>query len=103
MGNSFEAARLNGQVATTTSMVEMDLTAAHMKGLSLHVVYMLIPMIFDVGREVHGEILADIAKIVDAGGLQPVVDEQQFALEDISAAHIRMKSGQALGKVVVEI
>jgi NADPH2:quinone reductase len=103
INNSFEAVKLNGQVATTTSMVELDLTGAHMKGLSLHVVFMLIPMIFNVGREVHGEILADIARIVEAGGLFPVVDEQRFGLADVSAAHIRMKSGQALGKVVVEI
>lgn len=43
--NSFEAAKLNGQVATTVSLLEMDLSTVHMKGLSLHVVFMLIQMI----------------------------------------------------------
>jgi len=44
MLNSFEAAALNGHVASTVSMCELDLTVAHFKGLSLHVVFMLIPM-----------------------------------------------------------
>lgn len=34
MVNSFEAAALNGQVASTVSMCELDLTLAHFKGLS---------------------------------------------------------------------
>jgi len=42
MTNSFEAAALNGQVATTVSLLELDLSPAHFKGLSLHVVFMLI-------------------------------------------------------------
>lgn len=103
LANSFEAAALNGQVATTVSMVEMDLTTAHFKGLSLHVVFMLIPMLYNYNREQHGEILTQLAEIVDAGKLQPVVDEQGFSLEEIGAAHDRLTSGQAMGKVVVTI
>lgn len=61
--NSFEAAALNGQVATTVSMLEMDLTPAHFKGLSLHVVFMLIPMLHNHKREQHGEILTKLAEI----------------------------------------
>ena len=38
IANSFEAAKLNGQIATTVSLVELDLSVAHFKGLSLHVV-----------------------------------------------------------------
>lgn len=38
MTNSFEAAALNAQIATTVSMVELDLSPAHFKGLSIHVV-----------------------------------------------------------------
>lgn len=101
--NSFEAAALNGQVATTVSMVEMDLTQAHFKGLSLHVVFMLIPMLHNHKREQHGEILTKLAEIVDAGQLTPVVDEQQFSLAEVGKAHDRLTSGQGLGKVVITI
>lgn len=101
MLNSFEAAALNGQVASTVSICELDLTLAHFKGLSLHVVFMLIPMLHDHGRAVHGEILGDVASIVDAGGLKPVLDETSFTLEQAGDAHARLQSGQAMGKVVV--
>ena len=101
--NSFEAAALNGQIATTVSMVELDLTPAHFKGLSLHVVFMLIPMLHDHKREQHGEILAKLAEIVDEGKLTPILDEQSFSLEQTGQAHDRLSSGQAMGKVVVSI
>ena len=103
MSNSFAAAALNGQVATTVSMVELDLTEAHFKGLSLHVVFMLIPMLHDVQREVHGEILAALAEIVDAGQLKPLLDEGRYSLEQAGAAYDRLASGQAVGKVVIKV
>jgi len=103
IANSMEAAALNGHIATTVSMVEMDLTPAHFKGLSLHVVFMLIPMLHDHKREAHGEILAKIAEIVDAGGMKPIVDSEEFSLEDIGKAHDRLASGQAMGKIVVTV
>ncbi|UTW44669.1 zinc-dependent alcohol dehydrogenase family protein [bacterium SCSIO 12696] len=101
--NSFEAAALNGQVATTVSMLELDLTLAHFKGLSLHVVFMLIPMLHDFKREQHSSILADIANIADADHLTAIVDKPEFGLDEIGKAHDRLASGQATGKVVVSV
>ena len=103
MINSFEAAALNGHVASTVSLVELDLSLAHFKGLSLHVVFMLIPMIHNHQREAHADILRKLADIVDEGGLYPVLDEQRFSLEQVGKAHDRLSSGQAMGKIVVEI
>lgn len=100
--NSFEASALNGQVATTVSMCELDLTLAHFKGLSLHVVFMLIPMLHNFKRERHGIILRNLAQIVESGGLQPVLDDERFSLEQAGQAHARLESGQAMGKVVIE-
>ncbi len=101
--NSFEATALNGNVATTVSLLEIDLTPAHFKGLSLHVVFMLIPMLYNHKREDHGAILSKLAEIVDAGALKPLLDEQEFGLKDVGKAHDRLSSGQAIGKVVVEV
>tara|TARA_R110002074_G_scaffold161480_11_gene319543 strand:- start:13154 stop:14140 length:987 start_codon:yes stop_codon:yes gene_type:complete len=100
--NSFNAAALNGQVATTVSLCELDLSIAHFKGLSLHVVFMLIPMLHNLKREAHGEILKNITDIIEAGALKPVLDEQQFSLEEVGKAYARLESGQGMGKVVVE-
>lgn len=102
MANSFEAAALNGQVASTVAMVELDLTQAHFKGLSLHVVFMLIPMIHDHKREQHGEILAKLSEIAETGALKPLLDEPRFTLDQVGEAYARLASGQAIGKVVVE-
>ncbi|GGQ13106.1 zinc-dependent alcohol dehydrogenase family protein [Shewanella litoralis] len=101
--NSIEAAKLNGQIATTLSFIELDLSMVHMKGLSLHVVFMLIPMMHNIGREVHGNILAQLAEIVESGALVPVVDEQRFGLEQVTDAHQYLASGKAIGKVVIDI
>ncbi|MEM6826651.1 MAG: zinc-dependent alcohol dehydrogenase family protein [Pseudomonadota bacterium] len=103
MNNSFEAAALNGHVVTTVSMLELDLTPAHFKGLSIHVVFMLIPMLHDFKRAAHGEILAEIAKLVDASKVKALLDASRFGLEQVGAAYDRLTSGQATGKVVIDI
>ena len=103
MTNSFEAAALNGQVATTVAMAELDLTTAHFKGLSIHVVFMLIPMLHNYRREAHARILSDLSKIVEAGGVKPVVDDSAFTLSEVGEAHALLESGKALGKVVVTV
>ncbi|MFG0286609.1 MAG: zinc-dependent alcohol dehydrogenase family protein [Rhodopirellula sp. JB044] len=100
--NSFEAAALNANIATTVSLCELDLTPAHFKGLSLHVVFMLIPMLHNHKREEHAEILRQLAKISEAGALTPVLDEEQFQLEDAGKAYARLESGKGMGKVVIE-
>jgi len=102
MANSFEAAALNGQIASTVAMCELDLTVAHFKGLSLHVVFMLIPMLHDFKREEHGEILRELAKITEAGGLTPVLDENSYSLDEVGDAYARLESGKGMGKVVIE-
>lgn len=103
MANSFAAAALNGHVVTTVSMLELDLTPAHFKGLSIHVVFMLIPMLHNFKRSEHGHILARLGEIVDAGGLTPLLDEKRFGFADVDAAYDRLTSGQAVGKVVIEM
>lgn len=100
--NSFEAAALNGHVVTTVSLCELDLTLAHFKGLSIHVVFMLIPMLHNFKREAHAEILGKVAQIAEAGGLSPVLDAASFSLEQVGEAHARLESKQAMGKIVVE-
>lgn len=103
MTNSFAAAALNAQVVSTVALLALDLSPAHFKGLSLHVVFMLLPMLHDVGCEAHGAILAELAKLVDAGAVKPLLDEQRFGLAEVGDAYARLKSGQAMGKVVVEV
>ena len=53
-------------------------------------------------REQHGEILSNITKIVEVGNLKPLLDEQQFSLDNVGEAYTRLESKKAIGKVVVE-
>lgn len=101
--NSFNAAALNAHIATTVSLLEIDLTTAHFKGLSLHVIFMLIPMLHNHKREEHGEILTKLAEIIDSGKMKPFVNSKDFTLEEIGKAHDQLASGSALGKIVVTI
>lgn len=103
LANSFKAAKLNGQVISTVALLDLDLTPAHFKGLSLHVVFMLLPMMHDVGREKHGAILKILADLADEGALKPVLDENRFGFDQVGKAYARLTSGQAVGKVVVEM
>ncbi len=102
MIKSFEAAALNANIVSTVSLCELDLTLAHFKGLSLHVVFMLIPMLHNYKREEHAKILRNITQIAEAGALKPLLDEERFSLEEVGKAHARLESGNAIGKIVVE-
>ncbi|GAW35594.1 Zinc-type alcohol dehydrogenase-like protein [Roseovarius sp. A-2] len=102
MTNSFEAAALNANIASTVGLLEIDLSRAHFKGLSLHIIFMLLPMLSGQGRTKHGEILTKLAEIVDAGAMKPLLDDTTFDLDRVGDAYDRLTSGKAIGKVVVE-
>jgi NADPH2:quinone reductase len=99
----FEAACSNGDVAALVSLFECDLSLMHMKGLSLHLVFMLLPMLENRGRERHGEILRRVGNLVDAGRIAPLLVDRRFRLEEAAAAHEFLESGQAVGKIVLDI
>ncbi|MBQ4915066.1 zinc-dependent alcohol dehydrogenase family protein [Maribacter sp. MMG018] len=100
--NSIEAVALNGHISTTVSLCELDLTPLHFKGATLHVVFMLIPMLHNFKRDVHGDVLKRLAEISNEGHLTPVVDENRFSLEQVGDAYAHLQSGKAIGKIVVE-
>jgi len=100
---SFTAARRKGVVASTNTRSSHDLSTLHAKGLTLTVVFMLLPLITGEGRKRHGDILSLAADLVDAGKLRPHLAEKRFVLDEIAKAHDYLDSGRAVGKVVVEI
>ena len=103
LDRSLFAAAMNGSVVTTVARSTHDLTPMHNKALSLHVVFMLLPILTGIGREEHGDILSRITEIANPGKLKPLVDPHQFTLEQISDAHMLLESGKARGKVVLSI
>jgi NADPH:quinone reductase len=103
LDKSFAAVAINGTVVTTLARSIHDLTPLHAKSASLHVVFMLLPLITVKSREEHGEILTQMAAIVDAGKLKPLLDPNQFKLQTVQDAHTLLESGKAHGKVAVSI
>lgn len=100
---SFEGAAVSGTVVTIVSQYAADLTLMHTKGLTLHVVFMLIQMIHDKNRERHGAILREAAALVEAGTLRPLLDPNRFTLAEVGAAHDHLESGKAIGKIVIDV
>lgn len=100
---SLIAAGINGSVVTTAARSTLDLSPMHNKSLTLAAVFMLLPILKNEGREEHGKILSEIAKIVDEGKLKPLIDPNKFTLETVKDAHAFLESGKAQGKVVISI
>jgi NADPH2:quinone reductase len=71
------------------------------KGLSIHTVFIYIPLLSGIDRAAHGRILTELAQLVDEAKMRPLIDEHTFALRDVAAAHQFLESGRALGKVVL--
>jgi NADPH2:quinone reductase len=103
LDKSLQAAAINGTVVATAARSTHDLSPMHAKSLTLSVVFMLIPILKNTGRAAHGEILTQIAKLVDEGKLKPLIDPHRFTLDTIADAHALLESGKAHGKVVVSV
>lgn len=100
---SLQAARPNGTVISISTQASHDLTPMHQKGLSLHVVFMLLPLVTGKGRDHHGAMMREVARLADEGKLRPLVDPHEFTLEQAGQAHALLESGQAVGKVVISV
>ena len=103
LNDSFEASKLEGRITSVNTRIKCDLTILHQKALSLHVVFMIIPILYDQdeGKKRHGEVLKEIAKKVDSGFISPLIHEQIYSFNEISDAHTLLEEGRAIGKVIL--
>jgi len=101
--NAFKAAAINGKIVCVSTRTTQDLSLMHSKGLSLHVVFMLIPLLHNIGRVHHGDILAQITRLVEQSKLNVLLDDSNFKMADIAKAHARMEAGEHTGKIVLEV
>lgn len=99
--NSFKAVKYNGSVCTTNGRVTLDLGIMHAKAISLHAVFMLIPMVHNMDRERHCAILQNISNMIANNQLRINKDERQFSFHEVSEAHRYLESGKSLGKIAL--
>ncbi|MDX2319644.1 MAG: zinc-dependent alcohol dehydrogenase family protein [Moritella sp.] len=98
---SFEAAKYYGHV-TTILPIENVLQVA-LKSLSFHSVLMLIPLYHGINHASHGRILTEIAELVDAGKITPIIDASNYSIWEVAQAHDHLQSGKAVGKVTLTV
>jgi NADPH:quinone reductase len=99
--NCINAAKLFGQVLTIMPSGTYDLTPAFLKGLSLHTVMQPLPLITGLHRDRYRVILSKVSELVASGAIKPLVDQKQFSIPQVGAAHAYVESGMAMGKVVL--
>jgi len=94
--------RSTGHVVSCLGWGTHALAPLSMRGATYSGVFTLLPLITGEGRAHHGEILAHITALVEAGKLKPLLNDHIIAMADIDTAHALVESG-AVGKVVVEL
>jgi len=101
---SFKAARVyHGHVVSCLGWGQHGLAPLSFRGATYSGVFTLLPLLTGQGREHHGEILSQAARLIEAGKLKPIVDSRRFTLDTAEAAHELLKSGAAQGRLVIEI
>jgi NADPH:quinone reductase-like Zn-dependent oxidoreductase len=93
--------RYTGRVVSCLGWGTHSLAPLSMRGATYSGVFTLLPLITGEGRAHHGEILAHIATLVEAGKLEPLLNDHIISMADVGSAHALVESG-AVGKVVVE-
>jgi NADPH:quinone reductase len=103
LDSSFAAVRhYTGHALSCLGWGSHSLAPLSFRGASYSGVFTLFPLLSGTGRAHHGNILSQAAGLVEAGKLQPLLNQQRFTAMDIGAAFTLVESG-ALGKVVVEL
>ncbi len=101
--NSLQAARLNGAVASIATGGNHDLSMMYVRGVSLHSVLMLIPLMTGVSRDHYGRVLFEIKKLVESKKIKPLIHPEVFEWTDIGKAHALQESGRHRGKIAVRV
>jgi NADPH:quinone reductase-like Zn-dependent oxidoreductase len=100
---SFQAVRGFGHVVSALGWGTHALAPLSFRAASYSGVFTLLPLLTGEGREHHGEILAQAAKLVDAGKITPRLDPRRFSLQTVEEAYRAIEAGGTSGKIVVEI
>src|SRR6266542_5756354 len=100
---SLECASVNGQVVTILGANTGDLgQQLLLKNVTIHYEFMGIPTLHDIEPDRPGQVLAGIARLIDAGFLRPHVSHR-FPLELLADAHRQVEGGHTGGKVAIVV
>lgn len=101
---SFKAARVyHGHVVSCLGWGQHSLAPLSFRGATYSGVFTLLPLLTGKGREHHGRILQEAARLIEVGSVVPILDPHRFNLESAEAAHELLLSGAAQGRLVIDI
>lgn len=101
---SFTAARVyHGHVVSCLGWGQHSLAPLSFRGATYSGVFTLLPLLTGNGREHHGRILQEAARLIEAGSVVPILDPHRFNLESAEVAHELLLSGAAQGRLVIDI
>lgn len=104
LDKSFASVRTyTGHVVSALGWGTHSIAPLSFRGATYSGVFTLLPMLSGRGPEHHGEILANVAALADAGSLRPLLDPRHFTFETIADAYRTVESGASGGKVVVDV
>lgn len=100
--NGLQLAAPYAQVATINARNQYDLTQAHAKSLTLHAVFMALPLLTGQGRDEHGLFLKWLSGQIDAGQLQ-APETEVFHPDRVADVHRRYEAGALKTKAVFNL
>jgi NADPH:quinone reductase len=100
---SFKAVKRSGRVVSCLGWGTHSLGPLSFRAASYSGVFTLLPLLTGVGKERHGEILKEAARLAEQGKLMPIVDPRRFTFESAADAHAAVEAGMPGGKRVIEI
>ncbi|WP_248745523.1 zinc-dependent alcohol dehydrogenase family protein [Pseudomonas sp. MWU12-2037] len=104
LDRSFQAARIyHGHVLSCLGWGQHSLAPLSFRGATYSGVFTLLPLLTGHGREHHGQILAQAARLIEAGQLKPLLDPRRFTLQTAEEAYTLLAGGAAQGRLVIEI
>jgi NADPH2:quinone reductase len=103
LDSAFVAVRRFGRVVSCLGWGAHLLAPLSFRAASYSGVFTLLPLLTGEGRARHGQILADVARLVEAGRLTTALDPRRFTLETVTDAYLAAKVASGRGKLVIEI
>jgi len=100
---SFNAVTRFGHVVSALGWGTHALAPLSFRAATYSGVFTLLPMLTGEGRAHHGEILREATRLAEAGKVSPRIDPRHFGLSTVGEAYRALETGDAAGKIVVDI
>lgn len=104
LDNSFKSVKkYTGHVLSSLGWGTHSIAPLSFLGATYSGIFTLLPLLTSEDKALHGDILKQATKLVEAGKLLPLVSSKTYLLTDVNEAYTNLENRVAKGKVVIEI